>query len=63
MLFLTAPSSTQKKWQQGTDRSQIRIMLEIENALFRDWNKVFSIRITYNAHFEGYTKQRGGSLF
>jgi hypothetical protein len=61
MLFLTAPSSTRKKWQQGTDSSQIRIMLQIENALSREWNKVFADP-NYNVHFEGYTKQRGGSL-
>jgi len=46
MLFLTAPSSTREKWQQGTDSSQIRIMLQIENALSRDWNKVLPNRIT-----------------
>ena len=46
MSYLTAPSSTRKKWQQGTDSSQIRIMLEIENALSRNWNTVLPIRIT-----------------
>jgi hypothetical protein len=46
MSFLTAPFSTRKKWQQGTDSSQIRIMLEIENALSHNWNTVLPIRIT-----------------
>lgn len=45
-LFLTAPSSTRKKWQQGTDSSQIRIMPEIQNALSRNGNKVLPNRIT-----------------
>lgn len=45
MLFLTALSSTREKWQKGTDSFQIRITLEIENALSRDWNKVLPNRI------------------
>ena len=46
MLFLTAPSSTRKKWQQGADSSQIRIMLQIEKALSRDRKNILPIRIT-----------------
>lgn len=59
MLRLTVSFCNHKKWKQGTDSFQIRIKLEIGNALSHEWYNVLLNRITM---FSSSTIQKIGRI-